>query len=229
MNRRKGYKSRQEAGEILADSLLTYRGKKGVVLAVPRGGVPVALPVVEALDFELDIIIPRKIGAPHQSELAVGAVCEDGEVLLNPHLIRSLGITDDYIDEAAGREVKEIKRRLEAYRGTSAPAEVEGRIVIVIDDGVATGFTITAALQSAARRRPGELVLAVPVAPPDTLSMLAKEADNVVCPYQPEVFYAVGQFYQEFPQLKDDEVREMLRHSRHGEKGISALQSNKER
>jgi putative phosphoribosyl transferase len=205
-----GYNSRREAGEALADALLEYRGRQGLVLAVPRGGVPVALPVAEALDFELDLIIPRKIGAPHQSELAIGAVCEDGEVLLNPHLINTLKVSDDYINEAAGREVTEIRRRLVAYRGQRVPAEVEGRTVIVVDDGVATGFTITAALQSAARRRPGELILAVPVAPPDTVKTLTQEVDRVICPLQPHVFYAVGQFYREFTQLEDDEVREML-------------------
>ncbi len=205
-----GYRDRTEAGRVLAGLLAGYSGQGGLVLAVPRGGVPVALPLVQALSFELDLIIPRKIGAPHQPELAIGAVCEDGEVLLNPHLINALGVSDSYINSAAEKEVAEIKRRLTLYRGSAVPAAVEGRTVIVVDDGVATGFTITAALQSVARRRPKELVLAVPVGPPDTIVMLAREVDRVVCPLQPENFDAVGRFYRDFRQLGDDEVRAML-------------------
>jgi predicted phosphoribosyltransferase len=207
---RGGYRDREEAGRVLADCLAEYAGQEGLVLAVPRGGVPVALPLVQALNFELDLIIPRKIGAPHQPELAIGAVCEDGEVLLNPHLISTLGVSDTYINREAAREVEEIKRRLALYRGSAAPARAEGRTVIVVDDGVATGFTITAALQSVARRRPKELVLAVPVGPPDTIAMLAGEVDRVFCPLQPERFDAVGQFYRDFRQLGDGEVRALL-------------------
>jgi len=205
-----GYRDRTEAGCKLAVELAEYAGRAGLILAVPRGGVPVALPLARALAFELDLIIPRKIGAPHQPELAIGAVCEDGEVLLNPHLISSLGVSDSYIYRAAAEEVEEIKRRLELYRGSTVPAKADGKTVIVVDDGVATGFTITAALRSAARRRPKELVLAVPVGPPDTIAMLAREVDRVICPLQPVLFDAVGRFYRDFRQVSDSEVREML-------------------
>lgn len=205
------YRDRCEAGEILAEILRRYQGKEVVVLAVPRGGVTVALPVVKELQCEMDLIIPRKIGAPHQPEVAIGAVCEDGEVLLNPHLVQNLGVSDSYINQASAAEVNEIKRRLLAYRGSRPPVDIAGRTVIVIDDGVATGFTITAAVQSVARRRPAELILAVPVAPQDTIKTLAREVDTVICPLQPEIFYAVGAFYKNFKQLSDENVCGMLR------------------
>lgn len=211
MERRKGYRNRLEAGEVLATELVEYKGKNPLVLAVPRGGVPVALPVVRILSCELDLTIPRKIGAPFQPEVAIGAVCEDGEVLLNPHITGKLGVDDSYIKKAAAAEVREIKRRLSEYRGERAPVDVTGRTVIVIDDGVATGFTITAALKAVKRSKPRELVLAVPVGAPDSIETLAREADKVVCPFQPEPFYAVGQFYGQFEQLSDSDVREMLR------------------
>jgi putative phosphoribosyl transferase len=204
------YRDRSEAGIILAGHLDEYRGRETLVLAVPRGGVPVALPIVKTLGCEMDLIIPRKIGAPGREELAIGAVCEDGEILLNPHLVRNLEVSDEYINRTAALEVAEIRRRLSAYRGDRAPARIEGRRVIVIDDGVATGFTITAALQSVARRHPGELLLAVPVAPPDTVATLSGEVDRVVCPLQPDVFYAVGAFYENFDQLEDEDVLRML-------------------
>ncbi|EEG77831.1 phosphoribosyltransferase [Dethiobacter alkaliphilus] len=204
------YRNRREAGEILARELEGYKNYDTVIYAVPRGGVPVALPVADALDSQLDLIIPRKIPAPHQPEVAIGAVCEDGEVLLDPYLVQRLGISDEYINEAAAREVSEIKRRLQAYRGKRPVTDLSGRTAMVIDDGVATGFTITAALQSISRRGPRELVLAVPVAPPDTVETLSQEVDRIYCPLQPENFYAVGQFYDDFNQLTDDEISRML-------------------
>ena len=204
------YRDRVAAGEILAKELMAYRDRDVLVLAVPRGGVPVALPVVGALDCELDLIIPRKIGAPHQPEVAIGAVCEDGELLLNPHLVQALGVSDDYLTQATVAEVAEINRRLSAYRGRRPPPVVRGRTVIVIDDGVATGFTITAALQSVSRRKPKELILAIPVAPSDTVKTLSREVERIVCPLQPEDFYAVGQYYQHFEQLEDKDVQRML-------------------
>lgn len=210
MSSLKGYRDRRQAGEVLAESLLRYRGKETLVLAVPRGGVPVALPVVAALGCALDLIIPRKIGAPGQPELAIGAVCEDGDVLLNRRLVQSLGVSEEYISSAAAAEVAEIRRRLESYRGSRPAAVLHSRTVIVIDDGVATGFTLQAALKSVARQNPRELVLAVPVGPPDSLALLARDADAVICPLQPEPFWSVGQFYRSFEQLGDEEVRSML-------------------
>ena len=200
------YRNRQQAGTALAEKLLPYREEDTLVLAVPRGGVPVAVPVVRALASELDLIIPRKIATPRQPELAVGAVCEDGDVLLNHQLVSYFKLSREEISRLAAKEVAEIKRRLLLYRGGRPQAPVGGRTVIVIDDGVATGFTITAALRSVRRRRPQKLILAVPVAPPDTVEKLSREADVLVCPLQPELFGAVGQFYDDFAQLTDEEV-----------------------
>ena len=211
------YRNRWDAGQVLAEELEQFKNQNALVLAIPRGGVPVALPVVESLGAELDLIIPRKIRAPHQPEIAIGAVCEDGEVLLNPHLVQSLGVSDEYINAAAAREVVEIKRRLLAYRGERPTTSLSGRTVIVIDDGVATGFIMTAALQSIARRIPQQLVLAVPVAPPDTVEMLSYEVELIFCPLQPEDFNAVGQFYDDFAQLTDYEVRRILQKREIGE------------
>ncbi|NLN07524.1 MAG: phosphoribosyltransferase [Firmicutes bacterium] len=204
------YRNRQQAGAVLAEKLLPYREENILVLAVPRGGVPVAVPIARTLDAELDLIIPRKITTPQQPELAVGAVCEDGEVLLNRHLVNYFKLSREDIDRLAAGEVAEIKRRLQLYRGGRPPAAIGGRTVIVVDDGVATGFTITAALRFARKKQPRKLILAVPVAPPDTVAKLAGEADVLVCPLQPEFFTAVGQFYDEFPQLTDREVISFL-------------------
>jgi len=211
LSRISGYRDRRHAGEVLAELLSPYRGAATLVLAVPRGGVPVALPVVAALGCDLDLIIPRKIGAPGQPELAIGAVCEDGEVLLNHRLVQTIGVGEEYIRSAAAAEVAEIRRRLESYRGAHPAPVLESRTVIVIDDGVATGFTLSAALKSVSRQSPRQLVLAVPVGPPDSLAMLARDADEVICPLQPEAFWSVGQFYRRFEQLDDAEVQSMLR------------------
>ena len=211
MNRLTDYRDRRHAGDVLAELLLSYQGTETLVLAVPRGGVPVALPVVQTLGCSLDLIIPRKIGAPGQPELAIGAVCEDGEVLLNRRLAQNLGVSEEYIRRTAAAEVSEIRRRLTVYRGSRPAAVLKFRTVIVIDDGVATGFTLSAALKSAGRQNPRELILAVPVGPADSLAMLACDADKVICPLQPEQFWSVGQFYRHFEQLDDDEVRSMLR------------------
>ncbi|NLM47101.1 MAG: phosphoribosyltransferase [Firmicutes bacterium] len=204
------YRNRQQAGAVLAEKLLPYREDNILVLAVPRGGVPVAVPVARALDAELDLIVPRKITTPQHPELAVGAVCEDGEVLLNQDLVKYFKLSREKINRLAAGEVAEIKRRLKLYRGGRPPAEIGGRTVIVIDDGVATGFTITVALRFVRKKQPRKLILAVPVAPPETVAKLSGEADVVVCPLQPEFFAAVGQFYAEFPQLTDREVISFL-------------------
>ncbi|MCR3921223.1 MAG: phosphoribosyltransferase family protein [Firmicutes bacterium] len=204
------YLNRMHAGEELAARLLSEQDGPAVVLAVPRGGVPVAVPVARALGCSLDLIIPRKIGAPGQPEVAIGAVCEDGEILLNPLLVQQLQISDDYINTKAAQAVSEIKRRLFVYRGEQAAVDVRGKTVIMIDDGVATGFTITAALQSVRRLHPKKLILAIPVAPPNTIATLFGEVERVICPLQPEEFSAVGQFYDQFPQLTDRDVIQLL-------------------
>lgn len=208
--KRTGYRDRQHAGEVLAEILLPYREKKPVVLAVPRGGIPVALPIVFALNCDFDLIIARKIADPRQPELAIGAVGEDGPVLLNNRLVRYFNLSPEDVETIKAEKNREIKSRLQAYRGKKPRVEIEGRTVIVVDDGVATGFTVTAALRSVKNRSPKELILAVPVAPPGTVAALSREADKVVCPLQPKNFAAVGQFYENFAQVSEGEVKDLL-------------------
>lgn len=205
------FANRLEAGRQLAAALKEYRGRNCLILAIPRGGVEVAAPVAQALGAELDLVVPRKIGAPFNPELAVGAVTQDGIPLFNQALLSGLGLTPEALADSVSREVAEAKRRLREYRGPRPLPRVSGRIVIVIDDGVATGFTTRAALQYVKRQSPATLVLAVPVGAPDTLAALEKEVDSLVCPLRPEPFYAVGQFYEDFGQTSDARVIEILR------------------
>ncbi len=205
------FKDRRQAGKKLAEELKPYREKKPLILAVPRGGVTVAEPVWESLGGDLDLIITRKIGAPYQPELAVGAVTGDGFIMVNESIVSRLNVTGDYIDKAAEKEQNEIRRRLEIYRGKRPLSAVDNRLVILIDDGVATGYTLLAALRSLQEKKPAELVLAVPVGPPDTINMLENEVDELVCLEAPAHFAAVGQFYRHFDQVSDAEVSAILK------------------
>ncbi|MBW6463886.1 MAG: phosphoribosyltransferase family protein [Bacillota bacterium] len=205
------FNDRSDAGERLAERLEIYRGRKPLILAVPRGGVVVAEPVFEKLGGDLDLIITRKIGAPHQRELAIGATSGDGFVMLNDELISRLGVFPDYIKKAAAKEQTEIKRRLDIYRGDRPLPRIEGRLVILVDDGVATGYTLLAALRSLQQQKPAELALAVPVGPPETLGRLNKEVDALVYLEAPVDFAAVGQFYHRFDQVNDQEVVDILK------------------
>lgn len=205
------FNDRRNAGERLAERLEIYRGRKPLILAVPRGGVVVAEPVFEKLGGDLDLIITRKIGAPHQSELAIGATSGDGFVMLNDELISRLGVFPDYLEKAAAKEQTEIRRRLDIYRGDRPIPGIEGRLVILVDDGVATGYTLLAALRSLQQQKPAELALAVPVGPPETLGRLKKEVNAMVYLEAPVDFAAVGQFYHRFNQVNDQEVVDILR------------------
>lgn len=205
------FKDRKDAGERLAARLEIYQGRRPLILAVPRGGVAVAEPIYEKIGGDLDLIITRKIGAPHQSELAIGATSGDGFVMLNDELISRLGVFPDYVNKAAAKEQAEIKRRLEIYRGNRTMPKVEGRLVILVDDGVATGYTLLAALRSLQEQKPAELALAVPVGPPETLSRLNKEVNALVYLEAPVDFAAVGQFYHHFDQVNDQEVVDILK------------------
>ncbi|GFN23095.1 phosphoribosyltransferase [Thermanaeromonas sp. C210] len=201
---------RQEAGEKLAASLKEYAARDVLVLAVPRGGVVVARPVAAALGAELDVIIPRKVGAPGNPELAVAAVAPDGTVIYNEGVLRALGLKRQDLREAIADELQEIRRRVGAYRGKKAPPRIKDRTVVIIDDGLATGLTVEAALVSLKREEPRELILAVPVAPADTVDRLRPLVTRVVCLATPDPFYAVGQFYRQFPQVEDGEVVAIL-------------------
>jgi putative phosphoribosyl transferase len=203
-------KDRREAGERLAARLDIYRGREPLVLAVPRGGVVVAAPVHEALGGELDLIITRKIGAPHQRELAIGATSGDGFVMLNEELISRIGVFPDYVKKAAAREQAEIARRLKLYRGDRPLPKIKDRLVLVVDDGVATGYTMLAALRSLREQKPAELALAVPVGPPETFDRLNKEVEALIYLEAPVDFAAVGQFYRHFNQVSDEQVIETL-------------------
>ncbi len=203
---------RRDAGFRLAEKLASLRGRPGlVVLAVPRGGVVVGAEVARALGAPLDIVIARKVGAPDNPELAIGAVAPDGTTVLDEGLVASLGVSDGYIRAAVEHERQEIERRLRAYRGDRPPLDVAGKTVVVVDDGVATGATTLAAIRYLRKQNPGELILAVPVGPPETIQRLSREADRVVVLYTPELFWAVGAFYQRFEQTTDQEVVELLR------------------
>jgi putative phosphoribosyl transferase len=206
------FADRREAGRLLAEALLGFKDRHPVVLALPRGGVPVAYEVARALGAPLDLVLVRKIGAPGQLELALGAVAEGEppEVVIDAQLVRHLDVPAAYLIAARARAEEEIARRRVSYLGGRPRPEIRGRVAIVVDDGIATGATMRAALVATRRRGPGHLVLAVPVAPADTLARLRREVDEVVCLQQPEPFFAVGSHYDGFAQVQDEEVIALL-------------------
>lgn len=207
-------RNRTEAGRALGTALGAYRGRDDVlVLALPRGGVPVACEVADALGADVDLMIVRKLGTPGQEELAMGAIASGGVRVLNRDVIEPLQIPERAIAEVERRERVEIERREHAYRGQRPRPAVAGQCVILVDDGVATGATMRAAIAALRQQKPAKVVVAVPVAPPDTVDVLRSEADEVVCLAMPEPFRAIGCWYVEFPQLSDEEVRARLSRS----------------
>jgi putative phosphoribosyl transferase len=207
------FADRAEAGRRLAAALAAYVNRRPVVLALPRGGVPVAAEVAAKLWAPLDLILVRKIGVPSQPELAMGAVVDGSRPLIvrNDDVIRSTGVSEAAFQAICKRELKEIERRRRDYLGDRAPLEVGGRSAIVIDDGIATGATTRAALRATRARHPATLVLAVPVAPVDTLTELRREVDDIVCLERYEDFDAIGMFYDDFHQVTDQEVIRILK------------------
>jgi putative phosphoribosyl transferase len=206
------FEDRAEAGRQLATALAGYKDERPVVLGLPRGGVAVAAAIAEALDAPLGLILVRKIGAPMRRELALGAVVDgkDPCVVRNDDVIQALGITEATFDAICRRELTEIERRRRRYEGGATPIDVAARVVIVVDDGIATGATMRAALRATRLRRPKKLVLAAPVAAPDALNELRSEVDDVVCLISEEPFNAIGLFYVDFHQMNDAEVTEIL-------------------
>lgn len=200
------FRNRIEAGRRLAAELREYKGQDIVVMAIPRGGVVLGYEVAIELDAPLDIVVPRKIGAPGNPEFAIGAVTEDGARVLNKEAMVMVGASKEYLEKTIEEEISEIKRRVTRYRRGNEPENVTGKTVIIIDDGLATGATMRAAVASMRRRGASRIVVAVPVAPPDTVRELSKEVNRVVCPVIYEPFYAIGQFYDDFGQVDDDEV-----------------------
>jgi putative phosphoribosyl transferase len=206
-------KDRVEAGKRLASAVKSV-GKDAVILGVPRGGVVVGFEVAQALCVPLDIIVTKKIGAPENPELAIGAVAEDGTYILDEDILRQIYVPKEYIAEEVERQKQEIQRRLIRYRGDVPYPTLKNREVVVIDDGVATGSTLKAALRLLRSKGTKTVVVAVPVGPPETIRELKKLADRVVVLFTPEPFYAIGQFYVDFSQISDEEVIELLRRSR---------------
>jgi predicted phosphoribosyltransferase len=203
---------RADAGRRLAAALLHLKDEKPIVLALPRGGVPVAFEVAKALSAALDVVLVRKIGAPRQKELGLGAVVDGAHphIVLNEDVVRIVQPGDQYIQAEAAREIAEIERRRALYRPGRPPLDVKDRTVIVVDDGIATGGTVKAVLKALRDLQPRKLVLAVPVAPPDTIEELSPLADSVVVLAMPEAFYAVGAHYRDFTQTSDEEVIDLL-------------------
>jgi predicted phosphoribosyltransferase len=205
------FRDRREAGRVLAHKLKKYAGRhEVVVLALPRGGVPVAFEVAEALGAPMDIFLVRKLGTPGHRELAMGAIASGGIRVLNDDVVRWLGIRDEQIDAVAREEQRELERRQQAYLEGRALTPLEGRIVILVDDGLATGSTMRAAVQAVRQHNAARIVVAVPVGAPDTCSEMAALADEVVCARMPEPFSAVGQWYLDFDQTTDSEVMDLI-------------------
>jgi putative phosphoribosyl transferase len=204
------FANRREAGRKLGASLGHLAAEQPLVVGLPRGGIPVAYEVAQALGAPLDVLVVRKLGCPWQPELGVGALGEGGIRLVNRSLVRSTGITEAELEAVAAREDVELRRRVRRYRGDREPLPVAGRTVIVVDDGLATGSTARAGIEVLRRRGAGRVVLAVPVAPADTLAQLRTVTDEVVCLHTPPVFGAIGQFYTDFGQTSDEEVAGLL-------------------
>jgi predicted phosphoribosyltransferase len=209
------FRDRSDAGRALAAALRHYSNRNDVmVLALPRGGVPVAYEVARELGAPLDIFLVRKLGVPGHEEYAMGALAEGGAVVLNRDVIQQLGIPPRAVESVIQQERAELERRARLYRSGRAPPEVRDRVVILVDDGLATGSTMRAAVQALRSLRPARVVVAVPVAPPETCEALRDVADEVICLRTPEPFFAVGLWYADFAQTLDSEVRELLEQAR---------------
>ena len=205
------FSNRAEAGQRLAQKLEKFAGRPDViVLGLPRGGVPVAYEVARELGVPFDVFIVRKLGVPGFEELAAGAIASGGVRVLNEDVLRALPNADEIIEAVTAREVGELERREQSYRGGRPAPELRDRVVILVDDGLATGATMRVAVKALRQRSVKEIVVAVPVGPPETCREIAGEADEIVCAITPEFFHAVGQYYEDFSQTSDDEVRELL-------------------
>lgn len=206
------FQNRVDAGRQLAQKLKKYAGRKDVVvLGIPRGGVPVAFEVASALKAPLDIFLSRKLGVPGQEELAFGALASGGIRILDRDLIAELNISGQDIERATHTVEKELERRERLYRGDRSPLRVQEKTAVLVDDGIATGSSMRAAIQALRQMKPSRIVVAVPVAPARTCDTLRSEVDELVCIHAPELFWAIGQFYEDFSQVADQEVTELLR------------------
>ncbi len=205
------FHDRIHAGQLLANRLARYAKDPDIlVCALPRGGVLVGFPVAEALNAPLDVVIVRKLGVPGEQELAMGAIATGGVCVLSQELIEVLGISTQAVEAVIAREQRELTRRETLYRGAAPPPQISGRTVILVDDGIATGATMRAAAAVIKQQQPKQLVIAVPVASSSSCAELEAQADEIVCVAKPEPFYAIGQFYEDFHQVSDEEVRDLL-------------------
>ena len=205
------YRDRRDAGRTLAQKLQQYAGRPDVVvLALPRGGVPVAYEVSRALNVPLDVFLVRKLGLPGREELAIGAIASGGIRVLNDDVIRVLSVPEEIIQFVAKRELQELKRREQSYRGNRPAPDVRDRTVILVDDGLATGASMRAAVKGLRAQQPARIVVAVPAAAPEVCEAFRHEVDEIVCAMTPEPFYGVGRWYEEFSQTTDEEVRLLL-------------------
>jgi putative phosphoribosyl transferase len=217
--------NRRDGGRVLAKALSHYSGRRDLlILALPRGGVPVAYEVALALDAPLDVFLVRKMGLPGYEELAMGAIASGGVRVLNEDVIQILGVSRERIEQVAQQEGIELERRERMYRGDRLPPAVSGKTVILVDDGLATGATMRAAAQALRQQHPTRLVVAVPVASPDTCNEFRDEVDEVVCATTPQPFRAVGYWYEDFSQTTDDEVRDLLERARTASSRITSAQ-----
>lgn len=207
------FKNRDQAAHLLAERLVGYRGQNPLVLAIPRGAVSMAKIIADALDGEEDVILVHKLRAPYNPELAIGSVDEDGHMYLTES-VHDLRIPDEYIEMEKQEQLKTLRQRRQRYTPIRPPINPSHRIVIVVDDGIATGSTILAALRAVRAKNPARLIVATAVAPPEAIQRIEEEADEVVCLETPTVFYAISDFFQDFSQVSDEEVVEILKHSR---------------
>lgn len=213
-----GYRDRRDAGRTLSARLANWRGRDDViVLALPRGGAPVADEIARELGAPLDVVLVRKLGVPGHEELAMGAIASGGVRVLNDEVVGPLGLSSAAIDEVAAREQRELDRRERAYRDDLPPPDVAGKVVILVDDGLATGSTVRAAIEALRRQDPRRIVVAVPVGAPATCRAIGRLADETICALTPKSFYAVGQWYDDFSEVTDDDVRSILARSRRRE------------
>ncbi|WP_257451527.1 phosphoribosyltransferase [Archangium lipolyticum] len=210
------FRDRRDAGRQLADLLTGYRDESPLVLGLPRGGVPVAYEVARKLGAPLDVWVVRKVGAPGQPELGLGAVAEGGALFLDRGMMRSLGYSETEVMQTAEREAREVSARIARFRGPHPAPDIQGRTILLVDDGVATGGTVRAAIRALRQRHPGKIVLAVPVGAVESLDSLSEEVDDVVCAHPAEFMMAVGEFYEDFRQTSDEEVQQLLARAREG-------------
>lgn len=201
---------RYDAGKKLSDNLEKFRNEDVVVFAIPRGGIETAYDSIKRFNFKWDLITPRKIGSPHNKEVAIGAVSVDGSYVVDEKVINWLNIPDEYIKKQVDLEVKEIKRRLKEYRGNTELPDVRNKVTIVMDDGIATGYTLLAAIKTIKKLEPKRIIIAVPVAPAEIVEQFSKIVDEVICLLPLEDFYAVGAYYKNFSQVTDEKLFQIM-------------------